>query len=316
MPGEGLRAGDRNRPRRWSFAGCILDEASWSLVVDGERVALEAKPLELLRELLASAGRVVSKNELLDAIWPDVTVVEASLPTAVYKLRLALRDDGRARRIIETVPGRGYRLAVPVEVEDVLESATLASTAQTVPGGPGPAVARSPRSPPKRRILKLASVFGVLAIASIAVAFPFFQPQDSSAANRKHSFSQQDAANALRRLDIRAIERMLAAGWNPDTPLDREGNGAVNWVLNICEWDRAHDRRRMLLMVRTLLDGGARVDRPNIWGDTPYSIAAAPRYCGPHHPVTEMIRAMCYAAVNAPGDRCLATYQLARRRRT
>jgi DNA-binding winged helix-turn-helix (wHTH) protein len=275
---------------------------------------METKPLELLRELLARAGNVVSKDELLDAIWPDVVVVEASLPTAVYKLRLALRDDGRARRIIETVSGVGYRLVVPVEVEAVLDSATPATAAQAEPARPGSADARTSRWPPKGRILKLASVFGVLAIASMAVAFPLFQPQNSSAANTTHSFSQQDAANAVRRLDIGAVERMLAAGWNPDTPFDQEGNGAVNWVLNICEWDRAHDRRRMLLMVRTLLDGGARVDRRNIWGDTPYSIAAAPRYCGPHHPVTEMIRTMCYAGINAPGDRCLATYQVARRR--
>lgn len=294
----------------------MLDEARWSLTVDGQRVAVESKPLELLRELLANAGNVVSKDALLDAIWAEVTVVEASLPTAVYKLRLALRDDGHARRIIETVSGRGYRLAVPVAVEEVPEPAALAIAAPTMPGGPGPADARRTRWPPKGRILKLVSVFGVLAIASMAVAFPLFQPQNSSAANTTHSFSQRDAANAVRRLDIGAVERLLAAGWNPDTPFDREGNGAVNWVLNICEWDRAHDRRRMLLMVRTLLDGGARVDRRNIWGDTPYSIAAAPRYCGPHHPVTEMIRTMCYAGANAPGDRCLASYQLARRRRS
>ena len=86
--------------------------------VDGQRVAIETKPLEILRALLLRAGNVVSKGELLDAIWPDVTVVEASLPTAVDKLRRALGDDRRDRGMIETAPGIGYRFAVPVEVEE------------------------------------------------------------------------------------------------------------------------------------------------------------------------------------------------------
>ena len=82
---------------------------------------------------------------------------------------------------------------------------------------------------------------------------------------------------------------MLAAGWNPNRPFDNEGNGAINYVLNICEWDRGHDQEQMVLMVRTLIDGGARLDHRNVWGDTPYSIAKAVRYCGPNHPVTRSI---------------------------
>jgi hypothetical protein len=108
---------------------------------------------------------------------------------------------------------------------------------------------------------------------------------------------------------------MLASGWDPNIPFDNEGNGAVNYLLNMCEWDPGHDRRKMLLMVRTLLDGGARLDRRNVWGDTPYSIAKAERYCGPDHPVTRMIRTLCYAGFKPPGDRCLASYEIAREAR-
>ena len=106
---------------------------------------------------------------------------------------------------------------------------------------------------------------------------------------------------------------MLAAGWNPNRPFDNEGNGAINYVLNICEWDRGHDQEQMVLMVRTLIDGGARLDHRNVWGDTPYSIAKAVRYCGPNHPVTRSIRTMCYAGFKPLGDRCLASYELERR---
>ena len=308
MPESRPRHADRARPRRWSFAGCIFDEASWSLIVDGQRVLLEPKPLELLRELLANTGNLLSKDELLDAIWPDVTVVEASLPTAVYKLRLALHDDGRGRRIIETVPGIGYRLVAPVEVEEP------ATGTPPPPRVSAPPLERGGARPNKAHVFKLAAVGCVLLIASMLVAFPLLQPQKSSAASTAHSVNQRDAANAIRRLDVDAIERMLAAGWDPNRPFDGEGNGAVNVLLNMCEWDRGHDQHRMLLLARTLFEAGARVDQRNIWGDTPYSIASAERYCGPHHPVTEMMHRMCTEGAQPLGDRCLATYQLARRR--
>ena len=81
----------------------------------GDRpVALEAKPLELLHELLLKAGEVVTKDELLDVVWPRVTVVESSLATAISKLRKALGDG--AGTIIETVPRIGYRLVARVTV--------------------------------------------------------------------------------------------------------------------------------------------------------------------------------------------------------
>src|SRR5205085_7859947 len=102
-------------PRSWAFAGCVFDESNWTLTVHGRRVAVESKPLEILRQLLLRPGQVVSKTELLDAIWPEIAVVEAPLPTAVHKLRTALGDDSRATPIIETVSRIGYRLSVPVE---------------------------------------------------------------------------------------------------------------------------------------------------------------------------------------------------------
>ncbi|WP_243042501.1 protein kinase domain-containing protein [Dyella sedimenti] len=110
-------AAGRRRRRQWRFASATFDEGSWALLVDGAPAALEAKPLELLHELLLRAGEVVTKDELLEAVWPGVVVVEASLATAVSKLRKALGDEGA--RIIETVPRVGYRLAVQVAVESI-----------------------------------------------------------------------------------------------------------------------------------------------------------------------------------------------------
>jgi eukaryotic-like serine/threonine-protein kinase len=98
--------------RLWRFAACEFDESSRELRVNGKAAGLESKPLEILYQLLLHAGEVVTKEELLEAVWPGVSVVEGSLATAVSKLRKALGDDEQS--IVLTVPRIGYRLGVPV----------------------------------------------------------------------------------------------------------------------------------------------------------------------------------------------------------
>lgn len=295
--------GERSLRRLWSFADCVFDEANWTLAVGGNRVQVELKPLELLRELLLQSGNLVSKEDLLSAIWPDVMVVEASLPTAVRKLRLALNDDQRPVPIIETVSRIGYRLSVPVTVE----ARTGAANAAIIVAAP----AEKRRGMGGRRLLSIA---GLSAIAIGAAAFALTPSAQAPAPMTAPSFSQEDAVSALRRLDVSAIERMLAAGWNPNAPIGGQGNRALHFVIEMCEWNPAHDRRRLLLMVRTLHDGGALYEGRNMFGDTPYSIAKSPRYCGPDHPVTQSIRATCFQGLQPLGDRCLAAYEVARRR--
>jgi serine/threonine protein kinase len=99
--------------RLWKFANCEFDELRRELRVNGGPVDLEAKPLEVLSHLLQHAGEVVTKDELLDSVWPGTTVVDGSLATAVSKLRKAIGDEDQLT--ILTVPRTGYRLAVPVQ---------------------------------------------------------------------------------------------------------------------------------------------------------------------------------------------------------
>src|ERR1700722_4541421 len=98
--------------RRWRFADYEFDELGRELRVKGQAVELESKPLDILLQLLLHAGEVVTKEELLESVWPDVMVVDGSLATAVSKLRKALGDEEHP--VIVTVPRVGYRLAVPV----------------------------------------------------------------------------------------------------------------------------------------------------------------------------------------------------------
>jgi serine/threonine protein kinase/DNA-binding winged helix-turn-helix (wHTH) protein len=93
----------------WSFAGREFDESRLKLMVGGQPVELELKPLEILIQLLKHAGEVVPKDQLLNAVWPSVNVVDGSLATAIHKLRKALGDYNS--EIVVTVPRVGYRLA-------------------------------------------------------------------------------------------------------------------------------------------------------------------------------------------------------------
>ncbi|MBS1858993.1 MAG: winged helix-turn-helix domain-containing protein [Acidobacteria bacterium] len=99
--------------RVWHFAGCEFDESSRELRVNGAAVEVEAKPLEVLYQLLLHAGEVVTKEELLESAWPGVTVVEGSLATAISKLRKVLGEESGPT--ILTVPRIGYRIGVPVQ---------------------------------------------------------------------------------------------------------------------------------------------------------------------------------------------------------
>src|SRR6202167_207560 len=107
--------------RLWRFADYEFAELGRELRVKGKAVELESKPLDLLLQLLLHAGEVVTKEELLESVWPDVMVVDGSLATAVSKLRKAMGDEEHP--VIVTVPRVAYRLAVPVYCKTVAAAA-------------------------------------------------------------------------------------------------------------------------------------------------------------------------------------------------
>jgi eukaryotic-like serine/threonine-protein kinase len=121
--------------RLWRFADYEFDELGRELRVKGRSVELESKPLDVLLQLLLHAGEVVTKEELLESVWPDVMVVDGSLATAVSKLRKAMGDEEHPA--VVTVPRVGYRLAVPVYCKTVAASAGAAlgfKAGDVVPG--------------------------------------------------------------------------------------------------------------------------------------------------------------------------------------
>ncbi|HMI50034.1 MAG TPA: winged helix-turn-helix domain-containing protein [Candidatus Saccharimonadales bacterium] len=111
--------GPDNAGRHWRFGECEFDESRWELRVRGRVVELEAKPIEVLQQLLLHAGEVVTKDELLESVWPGLMVVDGSLATAMSKLRKAMGDEEAT--VILTVSRVGYRLAVPVHSKIIAE---------------------------------------------------------------------------------------------------------------------------------------------------------------------------------------------------
>ncbi|MGE3076580.1 MAG: winged helix-turn-helix domain-containing protein [Dehalococcoidia bacterium] len=92
-----------------AFDDFELDFAGFELRRSGEPVPMEPQAFEVLAFLVENPGRVMTKDEILDRVWPDRYVSEASLNSRVMTARKALGDSGSEQRYIKTVHGRGYR---------------------------------------------------------------------------------------------------------------------------------------------------------------------------------------------------------------
>jgi len=119
-------------PLRVRFADFDLDEANARLTRGGQPVPLAPTPFSLLCALARQPGSLVLKDTLLTSVWGHQFLSGSVLKTAVSEIRMALEDDAREPRFIETVPRRGYRFigaAVP---------------AQSAPAAPSTASAQAP----------------------------------------------------------------------------------------------------------------------------------------------------------------------------
>ena len=93
----------------FEFGPFVLNPDSRSLTKDGVTVTLTTKTLETLSVLVQNRGKVMSKDELLAALWPDTVVEEANLTQSISTLRKILGDSPKDHRYIVTLPGRGYQ---------------------------------------------------------------------------------------------------------------------------------------------------------------------------------------------------------------
>jgi len=124
--------------KRLRFDRYVLDLHSGRLLVDGNEIALRPKTFAVLSHLVENAGRLVSKDELFDAVWPNLAITDDALVQSIGELRRALGADGP--RLIRTVPRRGYRFQSDVSVVSPEAPSTGAAPAASPHGArpPGP----------------------------------------------------------------------------------------------------------------------------------------------------------------------------------
>ena len=131
-PGPDVRRAIRNpdpdKPffRRTALAGIVPSDVSFGpfrllptqfLLLEGDRpVSLGSRALEILIALLERRGELVSKQDLMARVWPNVFVEPANLTVHMSALRRALRDGRDGHRFIVNIPGRGYCFVASVDV--------------------------------------------------------------------------------------------------------------------------------------------------------------------------------------------------------
>ena len=117
----------------FQFGEYMLDIAQGCLRIADREVDLRPKSFEVLRCLVENAGRLVTKDELIKTVWPNVIVTDESLARCISEVRQAIADSDQ--KIIKTVPRRGYRFSCPVSQTSENIDAALVAAAGAVTEG-------------------------------------------------------------------------------------------------------------------------------------------------------------------------------------
>ena len=112
-----------------------LDLNSYELRKSGRVIKLEKLPMELLILLAERQGQLVTREQIIQRLWGDNVFVDTrqGINTAVRKLRIALEDDSEHPRVLQTVPGRGYRLLAAVSGPATGSSQNAEASVQPLP---------------------------------------------------------------------------------------------------------------------------------------------------------------------------------------
>ena len=118
------------------FDGWALHKDVGELAKGGRRIRLQDQALQVLDELLAHPGELVTREQLIARLWPKVVVdFDTGLNSAVRKLRIALGDVAETPRYIETVPRRGYRFIGTID-PPVMDAASTPPPPRSVSWSP------------------------------------------------------------------------------------------------------------------------------------------------------------------------------------
>lgn len=140
MSEVGGRVTDRSdvEPLATSFRidGCVVLPALNRIQRGNEVVQVEPRVMAVLLCLVRRPGEVLSREQIFEAVWPDVVVGEEALTRTISELRRHFGDDARSPRVIETIRKGGYRLVAPVSGSEGPETHTITTGAPRARRGP------------------------------------------------------------------------------------------------------------------------------------------------------------------------------------
>ena len=120
------------RSNRLRFDRYVLDLDRGCLLLEGNEITLRPKTFAVLRHFVENSCRLVSKDELFAAVWPNLAITDDALVQSVGELRRALGNDGP--RLIRTIPRRGYRFESQVSAgASIDQSSTDTAPTDSIP---------------------------------------------------------------------------------------------------------------------------------------------------------------------------------------
>jgi DNA-binding winged helix-turn-helix (wHTH) protein len=119
---------DQNAKQLYEFGSFRVDAEKELLLREDETVPLAPKAFQILLVLIRSKNEVVTKDELMKAVWPDTFVEEANISRNIFLLRKALGDSPQDHQYVVTVPGRGYRFTEEVQFVPEQELSIVAAS--------------------------------------------------------------------------------------------------------------------------------------------------------------------------------------------
>jgi adenylate cyclase len=160
---QDLDSSGQLQSRQLRFDRYVLDLDRGCLLFEGNDIALRPKTFAVLQYLIEHAGRLVSKDELFEAVWPGIAVSDDALVQSIGELRRAFSDDGP--RLIKTIPRRGYRLETTMSVGAAGGSALV----DAIPGSAAAAKEIVTPTPTARNITRFLFPFSVAVLIAAGV---------------------------------------------------------------------------------------------------------------------------------------------------
>src|SRR5262245_5446984 len=108
---------------RFSFGECEFDLGRRELRRAGKPVSIEPQVFDVLAHLIDNRDRVVSKDDLISAVWGGRAISDSALTTRINQARSAIGDSGEQQRLIKTLPRKGFRFIGDVYAQDAATTA-------------------------------------------------------------------------------------------------------------------------------------------------------------------------------------------------